>query len=82
MRNATPIMNEQQFSALVKAAQEGPVTIERQNRELAVMLSMDEYRRMRGVNLEELRKLGSQISAEAVNNGLTQEILDRLLAEG
>lgn len=81
MRNATPIQNEQQFSALVQAAQSGPVTIERQNRELAVILSIGDYERMRAVHLERLKELGSEISAEAKAKGLTEEILKRMLAE-
>ena len=81
MRNATPIQNEQQFSALVDAAQAGPVTIEREDRELAVLLSIDDYERMRDSHIEPLRRLGSQISAEAKANGLTEEMLERMLAE-
>ena len=37
MRDATPIQNERQFSERVRAAQTGPVTIERQNRQLALI---------------------------------------------
>jgi prevent-host-death family protein len=82
MRNATPIQNERQFSALVEAAKSGPVTIEREDRELAVLLSIDDYERMRNSHLEPLRRVGSQISNEAKANGLTEETLERLLAEG
>jgi prevent-host-death family protein len=81
MRNATPIQNEQQFSALVQAAQSGPVTIERQNRELAVILSIGDYERTRAVHLERLDELGAEISAEAKAKGLTEEILKRMLAD-
>jgi prevent-host-death family protein len=81
MRNATPIQNEQQFSALVQAAQSGPVTIERQNRELAVILSIGDYERMRAVHLERLKELGAEVSDEAKAKGLTEEILKRMLAE-
>jgi prevent-host-death family protein len=82
MRNATPIQNEQQFSALVEAAQAGPVTIDRQNRELAVILSIEDFEWMRAAHLDRLKELGSEISAEAKANGLTEEILKGLLAEG
>jgi prevent-host-death family protein len=81
MRNATPIQNEKQFAALVEAAKAGPVTIERQNRELAVLLSIDEYERTRETHLDPLREPGTQISSQARSNGLTQEILDRMLTE-
>jgi prevent-host-death family protein len=80
MRNATPIQNEQQFSALVEAAKAGPVTIERENRELAVLVSIEDYERMREIHLEPLRRLGAQISAEAKANGLTEETLLQLQA--
>jgi prevent-host-death family protein len=82
MRNLTPIENEQRFSALLEAAQAGPVTIERENCELAVLLSVEDYERMRATHVEALQQLGAQISAEARGNGLTDETLHRLLAEG
>lgn len=81
MRNANPIRNEQEFSALVAAAQSAPVTIEREDREVAVLVSIDEYERIRENQLGPLRELGARISAEAKANGLTEEILGRLLAE-
>jgi len=81
MRNATPIQSEQQFSALIEAAQSGPVTIERQSRELAVILSIEDYERMRAVHLDRLKELGTAISAEAMAKGLTEEALKRMLAE-
>lgn len=82
MRNVAPIQNEQQFSALVDAAQAGPVTIEREDRELAVLLSVEDFERLRQSHVEPLRRLGSQISAEARARGLAEEILERMLAEG
>jgi prevent-host-death family protein len=82
MRNATPIENEQQFSALIDAAKAGPVTIEREDRELAVLLSIEDYERLHDSQLERMRQAGTQVSAEAKANGLTEEILERMLAEG
>lgn len=57
------------------------MTIERKNRELAVILSIGDYERMRAVHLDRLKELGSEISAEAKANGLTEEILKCMLAE-
>lgn len=81
MRNATPIRDEEQFSALVEAAQAGPVTIERGDRELAVLPSIEDYERMRETHMESLRELGTSITAEARANGLTEETLHGILSE-
>ena len=55
------------------------MTIEREDRELAVLLFIDEYERIRANHIEPLQRLGSQISAEAKANGLSEEILQQHL---
>jgi prevent-host-death family protein len=47
----------QRFGAVLKAALREPVFIRRQNRDVSVIISLDEYKRIRGIKTtRELRK--------------------------
>ena len=72
---------KQQFAALLDAVQHQPVTIKRQNREVAVMLSPEDYRRLRGGNIERFQQFCDRISKRAKSRGLTEGRLERLLSE-
>jgi prevent-host-death family protein len=48
---------KQRFGAMLKAALREPVFIRRQNRDMSVIISLDEYKRMRGINDTELERL-------------------------
>lgn len=70
---------KQRFAAVIDAAQREPVHIRRQNRNVAVILSAEEYDRIRGANVEELDSLCERVSRQAAERGLTDEILAGLL---
>jgi|CZKK01.1.fsa_nt_gi prevent-host-death family protein len=44
----------QRFGALLKAALREPVFVHRKNRDVSVVISIDEYKRIRGINDSEL----------------------------
>jgi prevent-host-death family protein len=44
----------QRFGAVLKAALRGPVFIRRRNRDVSVIISLDEYKRTRGIKDSEL----------------------------
>jgi antitoxin Phd len=79
MRYMSATEAKQNFAALLDAAQRGPVVIRRQARDQAVVISPQEYDRLRGVAIAELEVLSARISAQAAERGLTQEKLDALL---
>jgi len=72
---------KQQFAALLDAAQRGPVRIQRHQRDVAVLVSAEEYERMNRERWAEFNRLSAIASEQAKANGLTEEILAEILAE-
>ena len=72
---------KQNFAAMLDAAQGEPVRIQRHERDIAVLLSSDEYERIVGDKWKEFDRLSALASAQAKANGLTEEILQEILAE-
>jgi len=71
---------KQTFSAVLDTAQREPVVIRKQNRDVAVMISMRDYERLRRINIEEFQRFCEKVSKEAAAKGLTEEILNEILA--
>ncbi|MGH9379594.1 MAG: type II toxin-antitoxin system Phd/YefM family antitoxin [Thermoanaerobaculia bacterium] len=82
MRFVSATEAKQRFAAILDAAQREPVTIRRQNREVAVLLSTDEYQRLRALNIEEFERFCDRIAERAAARGLTEEKLADILADG
>lgn len=72
---------KQRFAALLDAAQREPIVIRRQNRDVAVVISAEEYERIRGANAAELDRLCQRVSEQAAARGLTDEVLADLLKD-
>jgi prevent-host-death family protein len=81
MKTVTATDAKQRLAALLDAAQREPVLIRRQNRDVAVIMSAEEYDRIRGVNNAELKRLCQRVSEQAAARGLTDEILADLLKD-
>jgi len=67
------------LGAILDAAQREPIVIRRQDRDIAVLLSMADYERLRSANVAALLELRDEIAAEAAATGLTEERLAELL---
>lgn len=72
---------KQTFSVLLEKAQREPVTITKQSRDVAVMLSLSEYERLTRLNLEEFQNFRKEVSRKAQEKGLTPEKLNALLSD-
>ena len=69
------------LGAILDQAQREPIIIRRQDRDIAVVLSMADYERLRGGNIQAFVDLRNQVAAEAAAKGLTEERLNELLAD-
>jgi antitoxin Phd len=63
-------------------AQREPVIIQRQDRDVAVLISMAEFERIRSSNVAAFIEARKALAAEAKANGLTSKKLAALLADG
>lgn len=70
-----------QFGQFLDEAQRGPVQVTKKGRPVGVMLSLEQYERLRGSAWDRLSTTMDTASAEAERNGLTDEALDALLAD-
>lgn len=72
---------KQNFAALLDAAQRGPVRIQRHERDVAVLLSAEEYERFNKDRWAEFNRLAAVAAEQAKSNGLTEEMLAEILAD-
>jgi prevent-host-death family protein len=72
---------KQQFAALLDSAQREPIRIRRHEREVAVLISVEEYDRLHKNRWAEFNRLSAIASERAKANGLTEEILSQILAD-
>jgi prevent-host-death family protein len=72
---------KQNFAAMIDAAQREPVRIQRHERDVAVLVSAEEYEQMVRDRWREFDRLSALTSEQAQANGLTEEKLQEILAE-
>jgi prevent-host-death family protein len=73
---------KQNFAAMIDAAQRGPVRIQRHERDVAVLVSAEEYERIHQMRVQELLRFTEETSRYAESQGMTDELLEQLLADG
>jgi len=81
MTTITATQAKQRFAAVLDAAQRGPVLIQRHERDVAVLISAEEYEEIRKLRAHELIRLTEDTGRFAASQGMTGELLEQLLAE-
>lgn len=81
MKKVTATEAKNRLGALLDDAQREPVVIQRQERDVAVVLSMAQFERMRSGNVRAFLEDRNELAAEAKRNGLTEKKLDALLTD-
>jgi antitoxin Phd len=70
MRYFSATQAKQAFGTALDAAQREPVVIRKQNRDVAVLLSAEEYDKLRGLRIAAFDALCDRIAARAKARGL------------
>ncbi|RZL51768.1 MAG: type II toxin-antitoxin system Phd/YefM family antitoxin [Variovorax sp.] len=81
MQRMTANEAKTQFGAFIDMAQREPVQVLRHNRVVGVMVSAEDYEAMRTFYANRLIQTLGETARNAAAAGLTQEILDKLLAD-
>jgi prevent-host-death family protein len=81
MKKVAATEAKNRLGAILDDAQREPVIIQRQDRDVAVVLSMTEFERMRSGNVAAFLEASKALAAEAKANGLTAKKLASLLAD-
>lgn len=81
MRTVTASEAKQGLAGVIEAAAREPVVIRRQKRDVAVVMSMQEYERLVRLNVAEFQRFCDAVGAAARKAGLTDAKLAELLAD-
>ena len=81
MRILSATEAKQSFGAALDAAQREPVMIRKQNRDVAVILSAEEYRRLRGMRIAAFDAVCDRIAQQAAARGLDDDTFDALMLD-
>ena len=81
MKFVTATEAKNRLGAILDDAQREPVVIRRQERDVAVVLSMAQFERMRAGNVQAFLEARKKVADEAKAKGLTYKRLQELLAD-
>ncbi len=70
-----------QFGQLLESAQRSPVRVMRRGRPAGVLMSEEQYQRLRGLAWDRLQATVSSMRTRAAEQGLTEEKLAEILAD-
>jgi prevent-host-death family protein len=79
MRTISSLDARTRFGQLLDAAERAPVTVTRKGRPAAVVMSVEDYERLRGAAWKRLFETMEAARTDAASRGLTDELLDELL---
>jgi len=81
MRSISATEAKQNLAALLDTVQREPVMIRRHDRDVAVVISPEEFERIRRANIEELRHLAERVGRQAAVRGMNEQTLEKLLTD-
>lgn len=81
MRTVTASEAKRGLAAVIEAAAREPVVIQRQKRDVAVVLSVQEYERLVRLNAAEFQRFCDAVGTAAESAGLTEDKLAQLLTD-
>ncbi len=81
MQTVSATAAKQRLAALLDAAQREPILIRRQNRDVAVIMSAEEYDRMRDLAAGDFKRFCDRVAAQARTRGMTASVLRKLLKD-
>lgn len=81
MRVVTASEAKQGLASVIEAAAREPVIIQRQKRDVAVVMSMAEYERLVRLNVAEFQRFCDAVGQSATEQGLTQAKVAELLVD-
>jgi prevent-host-death family protein len=79
MKRVAATEAKNRLGAILDEAQREPIVIRRQTRDIAVVMSMADYERLRAGNAQAFLDLRNEVAARAAANGLTEKRLAKLL---
>lgn len=71
---------KQGLASIIDVAAREPVVIQRHERDVAVLMSVEEYRRLSGLAVAEFQRVADEVAERARSRGLTSQRLEELLA--
>jgi prevent-host-death family protein len=81
MKRVAATEAKNRLGAILDDAQREPIVIQRQERDVAVVISMTDFERLRSANLQAFFEARNELAAEAKRNGLTEKKLKALLED-
>jgi prevent-host-death family protein len=72
---------KQNFAAVLDRAQRNSVIIRRHDRDIAVLISTQDFETLRQLRIKELIALTEESGRYAESQGMTDELLEQLLAD-
>jgi len=81
MKKVAATEAKNRLGALIDDAQREPIVIQRQDRDVAVIVSMREFERIRSAHISAFRETWHNVAATAKRNGLTEKKLKALLED-
>ena len=79
MKSVAATEAKNRLGAILDEAQREPIVIRRQDRDIAVVLSMADYERLRTGNIRAFLDLRNEVAAQSAASGLTEKRLAKIL---
>ena len=82
MKSVPATEAKNRLGAILDEAQREPIVIRRQDRDIAVVMSMADYERLTSGNIRAFLELRNEVAEQAAAAGLTEDRLASLLTDG